>query len=372
MPEKIIDGHLDLAWNALSYDRDQIRDINQIRYQEAAVSDSRGGGATVSLPEMRRGGVAVCGASLLARAKPGAPTNPRDRTDIDYATQDAAYAVAQGQLAYYRLLEQRGQVRIIRDTATLESVWAGATAPDDTPGGAPVAEAPIGLILSMEGADPIVHPDQLQHWWDCGLRAVSLAHYGPSAYACGTPSDSSQNGGLTRQGQELLKQMAPLGVMLDLTHSSDASFAEAIDSYNGPVFASHSNCRALVPGLRQLSDDQIRRIADRGGVIGSVLEASMLCPRWGSPETPRSAVGLKDVSNHIDHVCQLVGCIDHAAVGSDLDGGFGTQRCPHDLDTISDLQCLGAILRSRGYSPQDVGAVLHGNWLRFFRESLSG
>ncbi len=322
----------------------------------------------VSLPEMRKGAVAVCFASLLARARPDLCSEKYpSRVCIDYCNQAAAHAVACGQLAYYRLLEDQGQVQIIRSAVDLETIrtqWCMGVGDRSNQ---------IGVVLAMEGADPIVRPDQVQRWWDQGLRALSLGHYGPGVYAHGTPSLTERSpGGLTPRGRELLAHCEPLGLMLDLTHASDASFIEAIDRYAGPVFASHSNCRTLVPGLRQLTDAQIRQIAQRGGVIGCVPEASMLCRDWDERTTSRMEVGLCHLADHMDHVCQLAGCADHIAIGSDLDGGFGAERCPHDLDTIAGLRGLGPLLSARGYNDAAIAGILHGNWLRFLHTSLPG
>ena len=360
----LIDGHLDLAWNALSYDRDQTHTIQQLRSREAAIDQPDRGHATVCLPEMRHTGVAVCFASLLARAKPNAtPTQSPSRTDIDFANQSTAYATAQGQLAYYRLLEAQGHIKIIHDTATLDDVWSRWANPVDT------NNTPIGVVLAMEGADPIVEPDQAHEWWCQGLRAASLAHYGQGIYAHGTTADKNAPG-LTPQGKALLQQFEKLGVMLDLTHTSDASFFETLDLYHGPVFASHTNCRALTPSARQFSDEQIQKIIERDGVIGCVLEISMLHHGDPTSQLDRSAVGLETAADHIDHICQLAGNTNHTAIGSDLDGGFGTQRCPHDLDTIADLAKLEPILTNRGYTQQDIAAVFHNNWLRLLRRGL--
>ncbi len=374
----IIDGHLDLAWNALSYDRDLTRSIHEVRQREQAIVQPAPGQdqgppiqdqATVTLHEMRVAGVAVCFASLLARARPEVLSRQRpSRTEIDYINQEAAYAIAQGQLAYYRLLEQQGHLQIIHDVQALDGLWAQWVSSD------PQARPPLGVILSMEGADPIVTPDQATHWFDQGLRAVSLAHYGPSAYAYGTPGNpdtpDAAQAGVTPSGRLLLQQLGAAGVMLDLTHASDASFFEAADQYPGPVFASHSNCRALVPGPRQLRDDQIRLIADRGGVIGCVMEGSMLQAGWQPSESAAHRVPLSAATDHIDHICQLTGCVDHVGIGSDLDGGFGTRRCPRELDTIAHLAKLGPLLAARGYSDTQINAVFHGNWRRFLRAAL--
>ena len=171
-------------------------------------------------------------------------------------------------------------------------------------------------------------------------------------------------------GVRLLKEFERLGMILDATHLSDTSFFQALDTFGGPVLASHNNCRALVPDGRQFSDEQIRLLIDRGAVIGAALDAWMLVPGWVRGQTTRDVVGLDAVADHIDRVCQLAGNARHAAIGSDLDGGFGTEQVPAGLDRISDLQKLDAILSARGYPPEDVDAIFHGNWLRFFREHL--
>src|SRR3990172_1635841 len=215
----------------------------------------------------------------------------------------------------------------------------------------------------MEGADPILTPSQVVDWWNDGLRVVGLAHYGVSAYAHGT----GVSGGLTSQGADLLKAMDEVGMILDVTHLSDESFWQAVNKFKGPTLASHNNCRSLVPGERQFSDEQIRCLIERGSVIGIALDSWMLHAGYVPGQTANSLVSLEAAADHIDHLCQLAGNTRHAAIGSDLDGGFGREQSPHDLDTIADLQKIPAILRKRGYAKADVEAVMHGNWLKFFR-----
>jgi membrane dipeptidase len=159
-------------------------------------------------------------------------------------------------------------------------------------------------------------------------------------------------------------------MILDVTHLCDQSMAQALDLFDGPVLASHHNCRALVPGDRQLTDEQIMRLIGRGAVIGAALDAWMLYPNWVRGKTSPQVVGLEAVADHIDRVCQLAGNANHTAIGSDLDGGFGTEQTPRDLDTIADLQKLDQILARRGYSDGDIDNIFHGNWLRFFAEAL--
>jgi membrane dipeptidase len=360
---RIIDGHLDLSWNALSWGRDQTLELAELNRREAGMTDHPcRGRATTTLPEMRRGNVAVCQGTLLCRARPELRRREgHSRLSLDYPSQEIAYAAAQGQLAYYRLMEHQAEVRMIRTAGELDAHWRSWR--DDGTG-----RQPVGLILAMEGADPIVSPAQVEAWWADGLRSVNLAHYGKSRYAVGTGDD----GPLTADGVALLKEFERLGMILDATHLSDTSFFEALDRFGGPVLASHNNCRALVPGGRQFSDEQVRRLIDRGAVIGASLDAWMLAPGWVIGKTPRDVVDLGAVADHIDHVCQLAGNCRHAALGSDLDGGYGTEQTPVGLDTIADLPKLAGLLTARGYPPQDVEAIFHGNWLRFFREHLPG
>lgn len=357
----LFDAHLDLAWNALSFDRDLTRDVAAVRQREAGLADAPGrGGCTVTLPELRRAGVGVCVATLLARGGPEPrlrrPTH--HRTDLDYASPSIAYAVAQGQLAYYRLLERQGHLRLIRTATELAVHWE-AWRRD------PAAQ-PLGVVLSMEGADPIVAPEQAADWWRDGLRVVGLAHYGQGQYAHGT----GVCGPLGDRGLALLAEMDRLGYALDVTHCCDESMAQALDHFEGPVLASHHNCRALVQGDRQLTDEQIRRLVARDAVVGAALDAWMLYPGWKRGETPRDVVTLDAVAAQIDHVCQLAGDARHAALGTDLDGGFGNEQTPHDLDTAADLQRLAGYLSARGYTDADVDAIFHGNWLRFFGRAL--
>src|SRR5687767_11723121 len=251
MPTRlIIDAHLDLGWCAASFNRDLTLSVEDIRKREAGMNDERGrGNNTVTLPELRRAGVAVAVATLLARGGPEQkPQTGYKRTDLDFATQSIAYAAAHGQLAYYRLLEKQGHVRFINNRRDFDAHWAAY-------GKAPQTE-PLGIILSMEGSDPIVNVDQVQEWWDNGLRAVGPAHYGRSHYAYGTGVD----GPLSPQGVELLKRFEKIGMLLDVTHLSDISFWQAMEVYHGPVLASHHNCRTLVPGDRQLTDEQIKTL----------------------------------------------------------------------------------------------------------------
>ncbi|MDR3620546.1 MAG: membrane dipeptidase [Paludisphaera borealis] len=358
---RLFDGHLDLSWNALGWNRDVTIDLDALNRSEVGLTDHPGRGrATTTLPEMRRAGIALCQATLLARAKPDEPRGGQvlARATLDSCCQEIASATARGQLGYYELLERRGLLRRIRTATELDAHW--------TKWEADPANEPIGYLLAMEGADPIVEPSHAAEWWELGLRSVNLAHYGPSRYAMGTGGD----GPLTSSGVELLKEFERLGMILDATHLSDTSFFQALDIFSGPVLASHNNCRAIVPGQRQFSDEQLKLLIERGAVIGAAFDAWMLYPGWVRGKTQPEVVGLEAAADHVDHICQLAGDSRHVAIGSDLDGGFGTEQTPRDLTRISDLQKLEAVFASRGYSEQAIDDVFHGNWLRFFRKHL--
>jgi len=361
----IIDSHLDLAMNAIEWNRDLTRPIDEIRARERDLTDKpdRGRG-TVSFPEMRRGGVRLCVATQIARYVPPGGTLS------GWHSQDQAWAMTQAQLAWYRAMEERGELLQIRDLTTLNAhvnAFEANREPRATRELRTANRESIAYILSLEGADSIVTLRHLERAYEYGLRALGPAHYGPGVYAQGT----NATGGIGVKGRELLSEMERLGIILDATHLCDDSFREALDHFRGPVWASHSNCRALVPHNRQFSDDQLRELIARGAVIGAVFDAWMLVPGWKRGETTpeKAGVTLNTVIDHIDHICQLAGNARHCCIGSDLDGAFGTEQCPSDVETIADLAKLPSLLAARGYSAEDAQGIASGNFLRFLRQN---
>lgn len=350
----IMDGHLDLAMNALEWNRDLTLPVYEIRKQETGMQDKpdRMHG-TVTIPAMREGNVGLCVATQIARyVRPG-NSLPGWRSPYQ------AWAMTQGQLAWYKCMEEAGQMVQITDKGKLERhlhQWESSG-----------TNKPVGYILSLEGADSIITPSYLERAYINGLRAVGPAHYGPGTYAQGTDAA----GGITSNGRELLKEMDRLNVILDATHLNDQSFWETMDLFHGPVWASHNNCRTFVQHNRQFSDEQIIELIRRDSVIGVALDAWMMVPGWvRGKSTPESMhVTLQLMADNIDHICQIAGNADHAAIGSDLDGAFGTEQCPSDIDTIADLQKLPQILQSRGYNEEEIGNILSGNWIRFLRKN---
>ncbi|HET6254848.1 MAG TPA: membrane dipeptidase [Puia sp.] len=377
----IVDAHLDLSMNAMEWNRDLRLSVDEIRAREFGMTDkpdrARG---TVSLPALRRGGIGLVVATQIARYV--APDNPLP----GWHSPLQAWAQTQGQLAWYRTMEAAGEMVMIRDLAGLErhvSLWTegvgeGGGAEDAGQGGGPEEAGegggpgrrgvlPVGYILSLEGADSIVTPEYLQRAYEYGLRAVGPAHYGPGRYANGTDS----RGALSREGRELLREMERLGIILDVTHLCDDAFRDAMELFDGPVWASHNNCRALVAHNRQFSDDMIRTLIEKGAVIGGALDAWMMVPGWvrGKSDPRAMRCNLEKVIDHLDHICQIAGNALHVGMGSDLDGAFGKEQCPYDLETIADLRQLPELLGRRGYSAGDITNVLHGNWLRFLRDA---
>lgn len=353
-----IDAHLDLSMNALEWNRDITRPLEEINAREQGLTDKPDrGNATVSLPELRKGNVGLVVATQIARYV--APDNPLP----GWHSPQQAWAHTQGQLAWYQAMEAQGELKQIRNWQELEAHLAYWNAGDDK------SQKAIGFILSLEGADSLVNLDYLEKAYGYGLRALGPGHYGPGRYAFGT--DASEP--LSQQGKDLLRKMDELGIILDATHLCDLAFWDALDLFQGPVWASHNNCRALVDHNRQFSDDMIKALIARGAVIGGVFDAWMLSPGWirGNSTPKERNVTLATLLDHMDHICQLAGNADHIGIGSDLDGAFGKEQCPADLDSIADLQKIPTLLQQRGYSPVDIEKVMHGNWLRFLKKAWS-
>jgi len=379
----ILDAHLDLSMNAMEWNRDLTRPIQEIREREKGLTgkpDWEKG--TVCLPEMRRGRIGICVATLIARyAKPTHPLK-------GWRSPAQAWAQIHGQLEWYRMMEEMGEMRMLKTGAEVETMFqtwtsgqAGRSAGAVSPGSEHLRHVagdasqmdqgvnlPIGFVLSLECADAVVTVRHLERLHQEGLRAIGPAHYGPGTYAQGT----DWTGGIGRKGRELLEEIGRWEMILDATHLCDDSFWEAMNLFSGPVWASHSNVRALVPHNRQYSDEQIKHLISRGSVIGTALDAWMLVPNWirGQTTPESSGVSLKHVVDHIDYVCQLAGNANHSGIGSDLDGAFGLEQSPGDLDTIADLQKICGQLELRGYTSDDIRKIMHGNFFRFLTEHL--
>jgi membrane dipeptidase len=351
----IVDAHLDLSMNAMEWNRDLRRSIAEIREREKGMTDKpdRGKGV-VNFEELRKGNIGIVVATQIARYV--AADNPLP----GWHSPEQAWAQTQVQRAWYKEMESCGELTPITDLESLEkhiTKWNTDATPTKS----------IGYILSLEGADSLVTVDYLEKAYWYGLRALGPAHYGPGRYAMGTDA----TGGLRAKGKELLKEMERLNIILDATHLCDDSFWEALDVFQGPVWASHHNCRTLVDHNRQLSDDMIKELINRGAVIGGVLDAWMMVPNWirGKSNPQEMNCNLEKLMDHYDHICQIAGNAHHIGIGSDLDGAYGKEQSPYDLETIADIQNIAGLLSKRGYSEKDIENVMHGNWLRFLRKA---
>jgi membrane dipeptidase len=267
-------------------------------------------------------------------------------------------------LQVYRNLAQRDDVCLVQTRDDLHNLQAHHAAYTDSATG----RAPrLGIVVLMENADPIRTPDEAAWWQAEGVRIVGPA-WKATRYCGGT----AQPGPLTPEGRALMGELAHAGLILDTSHMAEESFWQALDLFDGPVIASHSNCRTLVPGSnadRHLSDEMIRALIERDAVIGMVLYNAFLTPDYQKGQ-PKDRVGIDAVLRHIDHICQLAGSVRHVAIGSDMDGGFGSEGLPRELDSVADLSLVGAALRGAGYSAADTAAIMGGNWLRMLEQAL--
>ena len=350
------DAHLDLSLNAIEYDRDLREPLAKIRELEKGLTFPKGRErGTVCFPEMRKADIGLCVATQLAGCmKPAAPVGA-------WNSPPQAHAMTQCQLAWYNAMEDDGQLKQLRTWEEIEKhVQAWKSAPDNTP---------IGYILSLEGADSLRTLDDLERSYNQGLRALGPAHYGVGRYALG----HDKSGPLSDIGKDLLREMDRLGMLLDATHLCDQTLDDALDLFSGPVWASHHNCRALVDDPRQLSDEHIRRLAERGAVFGIAMDVWMVVPGWERKVTTHETMpgaDLEALANHVDHYAQLLGNTSHIMIGSDLDGGFGYEQTPAGLNSIADLPKLFDILAGRGYSEEDLEGIASGNALRFLERAL--
>lgn len=354
----LIDAHLDLSMNAMEWNRDLRLPVHAIREREKGMNDKpdRGKG-TVSLPALREGNIGLVVATQIGRyVAPGSSLS-------GWHSPEQAWAQTQGQLQWYRTMEEAGEMIQIKDKTALQqhlTLWMN-TSINNT-------QKPIGYILSLEGADSLITPDHLHRAYEYGLRAIGPGHYGPGRYASGT----NASGGLNEMGKTLLREMQSLNMILDATHLCDEAFWDAMDLFDGNIWASHNNCRALVNHNRQFSDEMIQVLIEKKAVIGAAMDAWMIVPGWqkGISDPKQMNCGLEQVIDHIDHICQLAGNSLHAGIGTDLDGAYGKEQCPWDIDTIADIQVLQEKLIKRGYSQADCENIFHKNWLSIIEKVL--
>ena len=339
----IIDGHQDVAFNSLFLHRDFLLSAHENRLKGV---DSKDRSPTVGLPDLVKGNVRIVfGTIWVPPCLPGVEEEPC------YRTPSEAYEMAVQQLDYYKHLASQGHVKLILTRRDLEFVLE--------------SQGQIGIVLLMEGADPVLLPEDVHDWYAQGLRILAPS-WRATRYAGGT----HMPGPLTDAGRELMRELEKSQLILDVSHMSEESFFEALNLFPGTVIASHSNCRAFVPTDRQLSDEMIRALISRDGVIGTVFNNPFLLDGWTEAGKVKSQVTLGHVVQHIRHVCNIAGDALHVAIGSDLDGGFGVENTPAEIDTVADLGKLAVALSSNGFSNEDVVGVMQRNWMRILQKAL--
>ncbi len=345
----IVDSHLDLAENVTLFGRDLTLSAAQIRVLEKRTTRQ----ATVSLPELERGSIAVAIATVTAGFLAKDVGEDFEPSTALYSTPEEAEAQALTQIRLYESWEIQGRVRLIKSANDLEhhlQLWQN--------------DGKLGLIMLMEGADPIVQVRDLPGWWQRGLRMIGLT-FGDTKYGIGVEGGSTtfKQGGLTIEGVDLLEHMAELGFIWDISHLAEEGIWQGLDLKYSRVCASHANAQALTPTDRHLSDEVIRAIAERDGVIGLVLYNGFLEPRWRHDKTILVTLD-EHVRRHAEYIANLSDW-KHVGIGSDLDGGLGLEESPLEINTVADLYKVGAIV------PAEVReGVLSSNWMSFLRRSL--
>lgn len=357
----LVDAHADLAWNMEVFGRDYACSVAETRAREAETEiPSQVGHTLLGWDAWLRGRVAVVFATLNAT-----PIRWRkyDWETLCYADSEEAHRLYTEQLdLYHRMVDQHpDKFRMIRSRGDLEEVLSGWV-------GDPPSQPRLGMVILMEGADCVRNPSELGHWYQRGVRIVGPAWAG-TRYSGGT----ADPGPLTPEGFELLDAVSELGMILDISHMAEEATLQSLDVFPSTLIASHSNPRVLLQDSlrpdRHITDEVIRLLAERGGVMGIVLGNHFLRNGWRLGDS-RQGITLDLAADHIDHVCQLVGDASHVGLGTDLDGGFGLSAVPEDLDTVADANKLGPILSARGYKVGEVEAVLGGTWLDVLRRAL--
>jgi membrane dipeptidase len=361
----IIDAHEDIAWNVATFKRDYSRSAFETRAIEVGTIASKDNGDTMlGWPEYQAGNVAVVFGTLFA--------SPARLEKFPWATQTyhhpgEANKFYHDQLDIYHRLEGNHpeKFKLITQKKDLDLIihhWRHCSSelPD-------IKEPPVGIVVLMEGTEAIEKPDDLNEWWDEGVRIIGLAWHG-NKYCGGT----GEPGPLSLEGKQLLAVMSDVGFILDISHMDELAARQALDMYEGQVIASHANASSLIrsyQGNRHLSDDLIRHLISRGGMMGVIPLNHFLDRDW-ILRGGRNNVSLQMVAEQMDHICQLAGDALHVGIGTDFDGGFGLQSTPFELDSIADLQKLVPFLENLNYSTNDIAAIMGQNWQHMLEYNL--
>jgi membrane dipeptidase len=339
------DAHLDLAFLAeTGRDMHAEPDDCRGRYQPAAVT----------LSSLAEGGVDRVLATVFTEAveDPSSPDAETGAFAYPLGNRDAAYVCGMRQLKLYHAWQDAGVIAL----------------PNREPARAPERESRLRAGVLVENADPISDPDELDLWVEGGVVAIGLAWTTRGHYANGNGVESGgADTGLTDAGRALVVRMDELGVVHDASHLNDRSLADLFEATDRRVIASHSNCRALLGDRqRHLTDDAIREIVRRDGVIGLNLCSSFLDEScWKSGRAT-----IEDCVRQVEHVCEIAAEVGdarrHVGMGSDMDGGFAADRLPEGIDRPADLDRIAEALRDRGWNDEEIAGFRGGNWRRIF------
>jgi membrane dipeptidase len=371
----IIDAHEDLAYNALNFQRDYLLSAAETRRLEKdTLTPQRNGQTLLGWPDYQRGQVAaVFGTLFLTPRRFAGEWDAMAFTDTSqsqvlYEKQITYYLhLCDDHPDYFRLITNQKDLREVLTPWEQAPAYLPAERSGEEQPPQPTVTHPVGIVLLMEGTEGIRSAEEMEYWWEKGVRLAGPVWAG-TQFCGGTLIP----GEFTREGLALLDIMAGLGYILDLSHMNEVSSLQALDRYDGPIVATHANARALLKNAeseRQFTDHTIRRLIERGGVMGVVPYNRFLNHGWQNSDDRRT-VTLCHLIAHIDHICQLAGNANHVGLGTDFDGGFGWPAVPYEIDTIADLQKLSSLLAKYGYNEENIAAILGENWRRQLERNL--
>lgn len=356
----IVDAHQDLAWNIATFGRDYSLSAMETRRKEKnGIAPENNGDTLIGYPELQQGNIAIVFSTLFA-----APARRKlGNWDIQcYSDHHQAKQLYKHQLDIYKqLVEDHPQkFQLILSKFALSSLLADWNMSE-------IPNHPVGLVILMEGAEAINHPEELLEWRQAGVQMIGPAWAG-TRFCGGT----GEPGPLTKDGYALLESMAEFGFTLDISHMDEQATLQALDFYPGTIIATHANVKALLPETqsnRFLSDRVIKGVVERNGIIGITPFNSFLKDDWKKTDA-KSDVSIDSVVNHIDYICQVAGKSNHVGIGSDFDGGFGVQSTPAEIDSVADLQKVIPLLKNIGYQEKDIKKIMGGNWVSYLENNL--
>ncbi len=336
--QRWFDGHLDLAYLA-AHGRDL-----------TLPADRCGGGlqpAAVTFPALRAGNVRAAFATIFIQRRITEEQARRENMEpLDgpwcFDTPDEAYTACLRQFAQYELWDSAGEIHIATGGILASS-----------------AKSPLEVMLLLEGAAGVRSVRDFQEFYDAGVRIVALTWNEGTIWAGGDRS----GGDVTAAGLELIAELDRLDCVHDVSHLSEAAFWTLMECGKGLKIASHSNCRSLLPGKkfpeRNLSQGQIRALADCGGIIGINLFSPFLV---GSNGVAAQRAGIDHVLQHIKHIEDLTGRRDLLALGSDFDGGYPRTSWAQNLDGPELLPRLADALAAANWTTQEIDRFAWQNW----------